>query len=62
MREDDSMHRALQEAVRPVGEEIADVEEDGWEVGGFRDVVVGEDGDGGPFLLVLLVLLLLRVV
>jgi hypothetical protein len=53
------MHRARQEAVRPVGEEIADVEEDGWEVGSFRDVVVGEDGDGGPFLLVLLVRLVL---
>ena len=29
--DDDSVDCALQEAVRPVGEEIGDVEEDRWE-------------------------------
>ena len=46
---DDAVDCGFQEAVRPVGEEVGDVNEDGREgVGGF--VVGWEDGDGCPFV------------
>lgn len=43
--DDDSMHGAFQEAVCPVGEEVADVEEDGGEGNG--GLGFGGGGGGG---------------
>lgn len=60
VRENNTMHRAPEQAVGPVGEEVAYVEKDGgegwcwlwgWGLVGCEELGVvagGDDGDGGP--------------